>query len=137
MSDRPRVEARFSRVTSHICMQKDVGLNGNLFGGVMLAWMDEACAVFAREYTLEDFVVTKRFGEILFRRPVRERDVVVMSCGNVARGEHSVTFNVVAQVGPDVVFETEATFVAVDDAGKKKKIDWEGRDAAAGDFVDP
>jgi acyl-CoA hydrolase len=28
------------RVTSKLCMAKDLGVNGNLFGGNMMCWID-------------------------------------------------------------------------------------------------
>ena len=29
-------------ISTRICMSKDVGVHGNLFGGIMLSWIDEA-----------------------------------------------------------------------------------------------
>ena len=34
-------------ISSHVCMTKDVGFHGNLFGGLMLSWLDEAGATLA------------------------------------------------------------------------------------------
>jgi len=114
----------FERVSAHICMQKDVGINGNLFGGVILAWCDEACAIFAREKTHAPFVVTMRFGEMVFHKPVREGDVVSFHCGNIERGKHSISFSVEARNLNETVLSTSCTFVSVDASGKKAVIDW-------------
>ncbi len=125
------------RVASRMCMQKDVGINGNLFGGTMMAWMDEACAVHAKEETMERFVVTMHFGEMVFHKPVREGDVVAFYCGKDVRGKTSLTFSVEARVEGMPVLTTDCTFVVVDEKGAKKGIDWEWVDERSGRFRDP
>ena len=34
-------------ITTHIAMTRDMGVHGNLFGGIMMAWIDEAASVMA------------------------------------------------------------------------------------------
>lgn len=122
----------FNRVSAHLCMQKDVGINGNLFGGVFLSWLDESCAIFAKERTQAPFVVTMRFGEIVFNKPVREGDVISFHCGNETRGKHSISFSVEAKNLTETVLSTTCTFVAVDINGKKIAIDWEKTNEISG-----
>lgn len=110
------------RVTSKICMTKDIGVEGNLFGGNMLAWMDEAAAIYARTITGEPRIVTKQFGEIVFLRPVKVGDMVVFHCDSEEFGKTSVKFYISAIVNDLVVFNTTAVFVAIDENGKKKEI---------------
>lgn len=112
------------KVTSKICMTKDVGINGNLFGGNMLAWMDEAAAIFAQQVTGVKNIVSVRFAEIVFKKPVREGNVVEFYCENIKQGHTSITFDILAVVGDGEVFRTECTFVAVDDQGRKTPINW-------------
>lgn len=112
------------KVTSKICMTKDVGINGNLFGGNMLAWMDEAAAIFAQQITGAKNIVSVRFAEIVFKKPVREGNVVEFYCEKIKQGHTSITFDILAVVEEDEVFRTECTFVAVDDQGRKTPIDW-------------
>jgi len=115
------------RENSRICMRKDVGLNGNLFGGKMLAWLDESAFIFADRITHNKyFLVTKKFGEIVFRKAVREGDVVDFHFGNVVVGNTSISFDVKVTSGNDIVFNTTAVFVATDKDGRKMKInkDW-------------
>lgn len=111
------------KVTSKICMTKDVGTNGNLFGGNMLAWMDEAAAIFAQQITGEK-VVSVRFAEIIFKKPVREDDIIEFFCEKIKQGYTSVAFDIFAVVKHEEVFRTECTFVAVDDNGRKIPIEW-------------
>ena len=110
--------------TSKVCMRKDLGLNGNLFGGNMLSWMDEAAYLFARKITKESNLVTLRFGEITFNQAVKEGDVIEFFCKEVKKGTTSVTFDIVALVENNKVFSTDCTFVSLDTNGKKKKINW-------------
>jgi len=111
------------KIGSRICMQKDLGINGNLFGGNMLSWMDEFAAIFAREMTCEKFVVTLRFGEIIFKKPVKAGDLVKFYCKITKCGYTSITFDIKALVD-DIVFLTDATFVALDENGNTKIINW-------------
>ena len=46
-------------------MTKDVGINGNLFGGNMMAWLDESAAIYAKMNASHD-VTTLKISEILF-----------------------------------------------------------------------
>ena len=110
------------RVTSHICMTRDIGVGGNLFGGTMMAWMDEAAGIYAHVYTGAPRMVTLKFTEILFKHPVRERDRVDFYAGNPRIGRTSITFDVEGRVGDTVVFQTTGTFVAVDKKGRPKPI---------------
>jgi acyl-CoA thioesterase YciA len=105
-------------------MTKDIGTNGNLFGGNMMAWMDEASAIFAMKVTGEKDVVSLRFAEIIFKHPVKQDDIVDFYADNVRKGRTSVTFDIIAEVDGKECFRTECTFVAVDANGSKKSINW-------------
>lgn len=109
-------------VTAHVCMTKDIGVGGNLFGGVMLAWMDEAAALYARQVSGVRRVVTLKYAEILFRHPVRVGDLVQFHGLGPVLGRSSIQFEIEAEVAGQVVFQTTATFVAVDDRGRPTPI---------------
>jgi len=111
-----------ARITAHVCMTKDIGVQGNLFGGVMLAWMDEAAAIYAHQATGMDRVVTLKYSELLFKRPVRVGDTVVFQARNAVIGRTSITFDIEARVGDAVVLQTSTTFVAVDESGSPLPI---------------
>lgn len=111
-----------TKITSKICMTKDVGLNGNLFGGHIMAWADEAAAIFAHQTTKEKTLVTMKFGEFLFKKPVKEGDIVEFFCGDSHIGKTSVSFRVIALVGDVTVLETSCVFVAIGEDGHSKPI---------------
>ena len=109
-------------VTSHLCMTRDLGVGGNLFGGTMMAWMDEAAGIYAHVYTSEPRMVTLKYAELLFKYPVRERDRVDFYAGNVSIGNTSITFDIEGRVGKHVVFKTTGTFVAIEEDGRPKAL---------------
>lgn len=112
------------RVASRLCMTKDLGQYGNLFGGNMMAWIDEAAAIFAIRTCGEKNMVTLHYSAMTFRHPVREGDIVEFFCSKVRRGVTSITFEIKALCGTEMVFCADCVFVAVDDNGRKKPIAW-------------
>ena len=63
-------------ISTHICKTRDVGNHGNLFGGVMLSWLDEAGAAYAAEFSETGKVVTKHISELDFQRAVRPGQLI-------------------------------------------------------------
>lgn len=110
------------KVSSKLCMLKDVGLNNNLFGGNLMSWIDETAAIFALKTTGEKRLVTLRFGEIFFKKPVKIGDIVDFYCFDVLIKNTSITFKIKANIDNELVFLTDCTFVAVDENGNKKTI---------------
>ena len=58
-------------VATKICRTSEIGLNGNLFGGTMLSWLDEAGAAFAGYLCRTPNMVTLKMDEVLFKKPVK------------------------------------------------------------------
>ena len=111
------------RITSNVCLRKDVGINGNLYGGTILSWLDTASYLFAKKHTEEPFLVTMKFGEMIFKKPIHEGDIVDFYCDNIKIGNSSVGFDIEARIDEGVVFSTNAVFVAVDVKGNKKMLE--------------
>lgn len=103
-------------------MTKDIGVEGVLFGGVMMAWMDEAASIYAHRETGMPRLVTLKFEEMIFRRPVLVGDLVEFFGSNPRIGRSSITFNVAGIVRNNTVVQTTCTFVAVDDRGNPTRI---------------
>lgn len=115
-------------ISKKICMTKDIGIHNNLFGGILMEWMDEAAAAFATEYCHTPNMVTLRVGEILFKKPVKVGNHIriygeVLSLGNTS-------INIILEVrkynlysGEEaVVCTTNTTFVRIDDDGTPTPI---------------
>lgn len=63
-------------ISTHLVKQGDVGYHGNLFGGIMLAWLDEAAASFACQVADTPRMVTKKIDEVIFHCPVRPGQLI-------------------------------------------------------------
>ena len=63
-------------VSTHICKGQNIGIHGNLFGGVMLSWLDEAGAAFASQSIDSPRIVTVKLTEVIFKKPVRPGHII-------------------------------------------------------------
>jgi acyl-CoA thioesterase YciA len=117
-----------------LCMTKDIGVNGNLFGGNMLAWLDESAATWACSVCKNPNMVTVKIDEMVFERPVKIGEQVIIF-GVVRRvGKSSLTVYVEARKKDfysgeeQKVCSTIFTFVRVDGNGRSISIDDTVRD---------
>ena len=76
MGNNMRDYGEMALISTHICKTRDVGNHGNLFGGVMLSWLDEAGAAFAAEFAETGKIVTKHISALDFRRAVRPGQLI-------------------------------------------------------------
>lgn len=98
-----------------------------LFGGTLMAWIDEACATYAMCQMQSKRVVTLKFGEVLFKMPAKQNDFLEFYCSTVRVGNSSLTINCEVYTKPlelgetkNLIAKCEATFVNVDSNGKSK-----------------
>jgi len=115
-------------INKKICMSKDIGIHGNVFGGFLMSWIDEAAAAYATEYCCTPNMVTLRVGELLFKKPLKAGNHIRIY-GDVAHlGNTSITMNVDARKynvysGEETsVCTTSITFVRIDDDGQPTPI---------------
>jgi acyl-CoA thioesterase YciA len=110
-------------INKKICMGKDIGIHGNVFGGFMMSWIDEAGAAFATEYCCTPNMVTLKVGEMLFKKPLKTGNHVRLYGEVVHLGNTSITLNIDARKynvysGVETsVCTTSITFVRIDDDG--------------------
>ncbi len=64
-------------VTSKIVLPNDTNTLGNLFGGELLAWMDNCAAIAAGRFC-KRVVVTASVGNVTFHKPIKLADVVTL-----------------------------------------------------------
>ena len=115
-------------ISTHVCKTQNVGFHGNLFGGVMLSWLDEAGAAFAAEMCGTPRMVTVKIAEVIFRKPVRPGQIIKIYGDVVRFGNSSVTIKLEARrhspynASQKIVCTTDMTFVRIDGDGEPVPI---------------
>ena len=111
-------------ISTHICKANNLGVAGNLFGGTMLAWLDEAGAAFAVQFCDSPRMVTVKMAETHFKKPVRQGHLIKIYGQIATVGTCSVTVLLEARRHSvyngtqRIVCTTELTFVRVDGDGE-------------------
>lgn len=97
---------------------------GYLFGGQLLAWVDEVAWIAA---TLEHpgcRFLTVGMDRVEFKRPVREGAIITLVATLAHRGHTSVGYDVrVRRQEGEELFSTLVSLVHVDEAGVKKPLE--------------
>lgn len=101
---------------------KSADLNGRntLFGGRLLEWIDEECAVFATCQMETPNIVTKFISEINFLAPAYQGDIIEIGVETVKIGQTSLTLqcNVRDKATKRLILKVEKiVFVSVDREG--------------------
>ncbi len=115
-----------------LAMPADTNPQGDIFGGWIMAQMDIAGGIMAREITCSR-VVTVAVDTIVFIKPVHVGDVVCCHGKVVKIGTTSITINLEVWVRPaieyprssiteEMVTKAAFTYVSMDEKGKKKPI---------------
>lgn len=100
-------------ITTHLVKAFDLGVNGNLYGGRLLDWLDEAGALYVHDRFHACFV-TWKIGETIFHKPVKQNAIVKIYVKNVDVRRSSVGFDLTAKVQNQEVLTTSMVFVCVD-----------------------
>jgi len=115
-------------INKKIVMTKDIGVHGNLFGGILMAWIDEAAGAFAIEFCRTPHMVTIKVGELIFKKPLKAGNHVRLY-GEVERlGNTSLTMRIEVRklnvyAGDETLMcETSITYVHIDDEGNPLPI---------------
>ncbi len=115
-------------VTKKIVMAKDIGIHGNLFGGILMAWLDEAAAAYATEYCFTPNMVTVKIGELIFKKPLKAGQHLRIYAEVIELGNTSITLQLEARkyslysAEETLVCSTNTTFVRIDDDGTPTAI---------------
>lgn len=118
----------FELITRRLCLIKDTGHAGVLWGGNMMAWVDEAGSLYAGILAKNPTMVTKAFTEIDFKQQVRPGDQVEFWGRPVRWGKTSLSIElkVLAQRPESTerreVLDVTGVFVAIDAKGRKTRV---------------
>lgn len=121
-------------ITKCLCKTSDLGVNGYLFGGKMLSWLDESGAILASQVCKTKDLVTKTMGGIDFKATVLENHIVAIYGEVTTIGTTSIGLSLIAKRcdvfdGEEIeVCSIDMVFVRFSE-GKKRPIDADVRTA--------
>lgn len=121
-------------------MYEDLNSAGTIFGGKLVAWIDEGTAIYASCQMNARRIVTKKISELIFNQPAKLGDMLEIWCKVSHAGRTSITISVLvtrrsfaddsAETGnrlnayetkPDAeICRCELVFVSVDSKGKPR-----------------
>lgn len=128
-------------ITSRIVKEPDLGTHGNLFGGKLLAWIDEAGAILAAQVADSPRVVTAKFGELNFNDKVKLNRLIKIYGEVVKIGTTSVTIQIEVRRhnpysgGQKVISSNELVFVRLDEDGDPEPISEKTREKYNNDII--
>ena len=102
---------------------EDLNPNGTLFGGRLLAWIDEEAALFTNIQLQNKHIVTKYISEINFMSSAQQGDIVELGMEVVKYGKTSITLKCEARniMTCETILTVENfTMVNLGDDGKPK-----------------
>lgn len=112
--------------TQRLVLPADLNQYGHLFGGRLLAWIDEASWIAASLEFPKCRFVTVAMREVCFRHSVREGTILTIESLMQRRGNTSVTYAVQVRDTrsplAEPIFVTDVTFVNLDEHGTKQTI---------------
>ena len=115
-------------ISTKLCKTSDIGVNENLFGGIMLSWLDEAGGIMASCVCHSPNVITLKMDEVLFKKPVKVKQQIRIY-GEVEKiGNTSVSLYLEARRNDlvsdeeEVVCSTKMLYVKVDESGRPSQI---------------
>jgi acyl-CoA hydrolase len=119
-------EQTFDLVATHHVLTMHLGVAGTLFGGMLLAWVDEAAALYASKAADNRFV-TFELEKVRFLLPCVVGDIVEVGARPLMASRSGLQLELrVARLGKDdakeTVLSTRAVMVAVDGEGKKMPV---------------
>lgn len=102
---------------------EDLNPNGTLFGGRLLAWIDEEAALYTFIQLENSKVVTKYMSEINFMNSAKQGDIVEIGIDVVKFGNSSITLKCEARntiTRETILTIDNITMVNLDEHGKPK-----------------
>ena len=128
MASKKRAGDDMELITSHFVRASKMGYHGNLFGGVMLSWLDEAGAIFACQAADSPRMVTKCISEVIFEKPVRPSQIIKIYGKVLSAGGTSIKIGLEARRhsvyngSQKIVCRVSMVFVRIDGDGEPVNI---------------
>ena len=110
-------------ITTHICKASEIGVHGNMFGGTMMAMIDESAAAYACQLCDSPRMVTIKIEELIFKKPVKVGNLLKIYGRVIEFGTTSLSIYIevrkhnVYTGDQEVVTHTNIKFVRIDEDG--------------------
>lgn len=107
--------------TRKLIKPEDLNARNTLFGGRLMSWIDEECAVYAVCQMQTHGIVTKYISEMNFIAPAYQDDIIEIGTETISTGRSSLTLRCEVRVKDSkqvIVTIEKVVFVAVDKDGK-------------------
>lgn len=110
-------------------MAKDIGVHGNLFGGILLSWLDESAVTYACDICQTGNMVTLKIDEMVFKEPVKVGYQIMIYGKLLHVGNSSVSLYIEARrknvhtSEERAVCSTKFVFVRIDANGEAIPLD--------------
>ena len=110
-------------ISSHPIKKSDLGFHGNLFGGLLLKWIDSAAAGYSMQLCDTPRMVTVSIDKCNFEKPAKENQLLKIYGYPSKIGNTSITIYMEARSHnvytgkQELVLKTNITFVRIDDTG--------------------
>ncbi|HON56309.1 MAG TPA: hotdog domain-containing protein [bacterium] len=119
----------YTLITRHTVMASDLNMHNNLYGGILLNWLDEAGYIFAVETCKFSNLVTVALNNVAFKSPVKLGDIIEIYAKLNKIGRTSISIKLFAQnisvchnCQPRPIIDCDIVFVRVDKKGKPQLI---------------
>jgi len=115
-------------ITTHMIRDSDLGYHSNLFGGFLLAWLDEAGVAFACQLCDTPRMVTVSMKDTHFVNPVKAGQILKIYAQVSEIGGSSVTLDMEARRHnvysgkQKIVLKTQVSYVRIDEDGSSIPI---------------
>jgi acyl-CoA thioesterase YciA len=110
-------------VTTYICKASDGGVHDNIFGGMVLALIDQSAGAYAAQICDTPRMVTIKIDELIFKNPVKVGNIIKIYATVKDFGNSSITLYIevrkhnVYTGNQEVVVSTNIKFVRIDEEG--------------------
>ncbi len=85
-------------ISREMVLDQDIGLNGALFGGGMMARMDKVAGIAAALLSRNRRFLTVKVSELIFHSPVRAGEIIEFHAAIARQGRTSLTLQLEVQV---------------------------------------
>ncbi len=107
--------------TRKLIKPEDLNGRNTLFGGRLMSWIDEECAIYCACQMKTHNIVTKYISEMNFMAPAYQGDMIEIGVDTVSIGRSSLTLSCVVrdkESKDELIRVEKLVFVAVDRQGR-------------------